>query len=142
MCDTITPQFISHYLPGFVSMNLQEPFKESLCGRTISLFLKKHINNLSIPTALASLMGQAFLVYCSPEVMLLTIQDRMPSYYLYRVNMKLVSPDQLTHANHPLRTIVGAITTRIDIRIGQENDSSSMLSLRIVQHWMASDSPG
>jgi hypothetical protein len=61
MCDTIAPQFIRHYLPGFVLMYLQEPFKESLCGRTISSFLEKHINNFTI------------LINRSPEVMLFTI---------------------------------------------------------------------
>ena len=61
VCETITPQFISHYLPGFVSMNLQEPFKESFCGRTISTFLKKYINNFTI------------LINRSPELMLLII---------------------------------------------------------------------
>jgi hypothetical protein len=66
-------------------MFLQQPFKESLCCFTITPFLKKHINNLSIPkalaslmgqalpTALASLMGQAFLINCSPQVILLAI---------------------------------------------------------------------
>jgi hypothetical protein len=48
MCDTIAPQFIRYYLPGFVLMYLQEPFKESLCGRTISSFLEIHINNFTI----------------------------------------------------------------------------------------------
>ena len=38
----------------------QEPFKESLCGRTISFFLEKNINNFTI------------LINCSPEVMLFT----------------------------------------------------------------------
>jgi len=61
MCDTIAPQFIRYYLPGFVLMYLQEPFKESLCGRTISSFLEKHINNFTI------------LINRSPEVMLFTI---------------------------------------------------------------------
>ena len=73
MCNTIAPQFIRYNLPGFVSMYFQEPFKESLCGRTISSFLEKHINNFTIPKALASLMGQAFLINRSPEVMLFTI---------------------------------------------------------------------
>jgi hypothetical protein len=35
--------------------------------------LKIHINNLTIPKALAALMGQALLVNCSPQIMLLTI---------------------------------------------------------------------
>jgi len=61
MCNTIAPQFISYYFPGFVSMYFQEPFKESLCGRTISSFLEKHINNFTI------------LINRSPEVMLFTI---------------------------------------------------------------------
>ena len=36
------------------------------------------------------------------------------------------------HANHPVRTIVGAITTRIDIRIGlfsKESFAGSIISL-------------
>jgi len=75
VCDTITSQFISYYLPGFGLMLLQKSFKESLCCRTVSSFLKKHIDNFTIPKALASLAGQAFLINRSPEVLLFTINS-------------------------------------------------------------------
>jgi len=39
------------------------------------------------------------------------------SHYLQSV---INRHDGSIHANHPVRTIVGAITTRIDIRIGKE----------------------
>ena len=61
MCYAVTSQLIRYYLPGFILMYLQEPFKESLCGRTISSFLEKYINNFTI------------LVNSPPEVMLFTI---------------------------------------------------------------------
>ncbi len=61
MCNAIASQLIRYYLPGFILMYLQEPFKESLCGRTISSFLEKYINNFTI------------LVNSPPEVMLFTI---------------------------------------------------------------------
>jgi hypothetical protein len=73
MCRAIASQFIRYYLPGFVLMFLQQSFKESLSCRTIPTFLEKHINNFAVPKSFTSLTGQAFLINCSPEVMLLTI---------------------------------------------------------------------
>lgn len=61
MCNNITSEFISDYLPRFIPMCLQKPFKESPCCLAITTFLKIHIDNLSI------------LINCSPEVMLFTV---------------------------------------------------------------------
>jgi len=77
MRNTIAPQFIRYYLPGFVLMYLQEPFEESLCVRTISSLLEKHINNFTI------------LINCSPKVMLFTIN---PDEYLIDEKCIAISP--------------------------------------------------
>jgi len=63
VCDTITSQFISYYLPGFGLMLVQKSFKESLFCRTVSSFLKKHIDNFTI------------LINRSPEILLFTINS-------------------------------------------------------------------
>jgi hypothetical protein len=57
--------------------------------------LKKHINDLSVPTALASLMGQAFLANCSPQIMLFTINLDENYVNEKRITKSLVSSLQL-----------------------------------------------
>jgi hypothetical protein len=73
MSHTITSQFISDNISRLITMTLQDPLEKPLSSSAITLRLKIHINNLTIPKALAALMGQALLVNCSPQILLLTI---------------------------------------------------------------------
>jgi hypothetical protein len=57
----ITTQFVSHDLPGFLTMASQQTPEEALCSSPITLCLKVHINHFAI------------LIDCPPEVMLLAI---------------------------------------------------------------------
>ena len=61
MGNAIASEFIRYYLPGFVSMFLQQSLEKSFCCRTISSFLEKYIDDLLI------------LSNSAPEVMLFTI---------------------------------------------------------------------
>jgi hypothetical protein len=57
MSHTITSQFISNYISRFTAVAFQNPLEKQLSSSAIALRLKVHVNNLTIPKALAALTG-------------------------------------------------------------------------------------
>ncbi len=48
MCDPIASQLVRHYLSGFHSMCLQQPFEEALSGLAVASTLQKNIDDFAI----------------------------------------------------------------------------------------------
>ncbi|MFT7176233.1 MAG: hypothetical protein ACJAUG_002238 [Halioglobus sp.] len=71
--NTITPELIRHNLPRLATMASQQTLGKGLRSGSISSGLQIHIDHLTIPKVLATLMGQALLVNCPPEIMLLAV---------------------------------------------------------------------
>ena len=74
MRNTIAFQLVRYNLSRFSLVIFQQPLKETLCSRTITTGLEKHINHFAV------------LVNCTPQVLLLAI-------YLYEnlVNEECIS---------------------------------------------------
>ncbi len=70
---TVTWKLVRHNLPGRTSLPLHQFPEKTSCRLFVLSFLNQYIENISVPTAFASLMGQAFLIYGAPIVQSLTL---------------------------------------------------------------------